>query len=175
MELKYKDIIEFCKNNGTKKEVGVAKNKRTVYELAIQEYNKPDMLYFTVMNISYDGSMAYEFHDTGIAYIRYNETSDCLQFGHYSPYGYDYSLHWDTLKINDNGRIMRNGSEVFCFNTSYEAASYVDIYFHDHIDIAKKNAKNEIKKIKRGIKDYQRSLKMYEKRLADLESQIKNI
>lgn len=134
------------------------------------------MLYFSVMNISYDGSMAYEFHDTGIAYIRYNETSDCLQFGHYSPYGCEYNtLHWDTLKINDNGRIMRNGSEVFCFNTSDEAASYVDIYFHDHIDIAKKNAENEIKKIKRHIKAYQKSLKMHEKRLVELESKSRNI
>lgn len=31
MELKYNDIVEFCKNNGTKKEVGVA----NIYELAI--------------------------------------------------------------------------------------------------------------------------------------------
>lgn len=175
MELKYNDIVEFCKNNGTKKEVGIGKNKRVVYELRVNDFAMVSKLYFSVINIKYDGSEAYQYPSI-IGYIRYNETTDCLQAGFY-PYSL-YNIKWKTLKVNDNQRITRDGFEVFCFNTIDEANDYLSTYYNDHIDIAKKNAENEIKKIKREIKNYQRSLKMYEKRLVELESiesKIKNI
>lgn len=180
MEYRYNDLKEFLIKNGIKEEVGVANNKRTVYTYKLgskcfKTENLPITDYY--FSISYDGLKA-ECHRYGYCYdyIRYNETTDCIQVAKDDNY-YDYyqRVKWKTLTFNKDGRVKTPNGYYDCrFLNVDENKEYCEVYYSEHINDVIRKIKENIKSSKSNIKELEKRIKNYESTLKKLEEILRN-
>lgn len=170
MELKFNEIVEFLKDNGRKHVVGNGKNTRVVYEWS--KSSDGPQLFSYEFGIKSDGLEAMSYQTDHVNTIRYNETTNCIQTkrSSFGTINGRYNTTWDTLKFNENGRILYYGHECLVFNRTVDAIDYRNVYYQDNIQKAKKILNKNIKRIKKVIKDNQHDLKKYEKALAKIEN-----
>lgn len=171
MELKFNDIVEFLKANGNKQVVGIGNNTRVVYEWIKKTSDGPQLFSYGFC-IKPDGLEAKYYHTDHVNVIRYNETTNCIQSRRtsFGTFNGRYNYTWDTLKFNENGRILYWGDECLVFDSTSDAIDYLNVYYQNNIQKAKKILNKNIKHAKTVIKDGQRDLKKYEKALAKIEN-----
>lgn len=175
MEYKYNDLKEYLIRNGNKKEVGVAKNKRIVYEYRLgrqshKTKDAPIKNYSFTMN--YDGLSAYCKLYSFPSYncIRYNETTDCIQAAYDDIYG--YAPKYKTLKFDEYGNLKTCGNDIVVFLNVGEDKEYAKTYYKEHINDAIKIIESNIKEWKSFIKSTERKIKKYEKELNRLNEEL---